>query len=500
MNQYRDLEISVLNRISQAVLHEKNTSTMLRFILDVLHREMGFLRSTVTLLQDGQLCIETANGLSEAEKQRGKYLLGEGITGQVALTGNTKIIPDISCEPEFINRTGARIRNSHVAFISVPILHNNTIIGTISIDREITTGTNLERDANLLEIVACLIAEAVSSWPALRKERPRPKPIPEHIQHPPEVIGNCHAMRVVYAMIMQVAPSNATVLIRGNSGTGKELVARAIQRAGNRRDKPFIIVNSAALPENLIESELFGHEKGAFTGAVSRRIGRMEAADSGTLFLDEIGDLSISMQVKLLRFLQDRTFQRIGSNDERSSDVRIIAATSRNLEKLIAEGLFREDLYYRLNVFPIILPDLTERSSDIPLLVAHFLEKFNKLHQRNIRRISAGAMNLMSVYSWPGNVRELENCIERTVLTATSDTIHSNDLPDTIRASASRASGIGVACNFTERVEAFERTLITEALKTSHGNVAASARMLNLTVRILHYKIGKLNIIPSSYR
>ena len=279
-----------------------------------------------------------------------------------------------------------------------------------------------------------------------------------------------------------------------------ELVARALQRAGDRRDRPFIVVNSAALPENLIESELFGHERGAFTGAVSRRIGRVEAASGGTLFLDEIGDVGPQVQVKLLRFLQERTFQRVGGNEELSSDVRIIAATSRNLEKLMEQGLFREDLYYRLNVFPIVLPDLSERRSDIPLLAEHFREKFSTLHRRKVKRISAPAMNLMIDYSWPGNIRELENCMERAVLSATDDTIHTFCLPAALQNARPSGPDSPAFGDFTARVEAFEREMLDEALRIHRGNVAAAARSLNLTVRIIHYKIRKLGLDPASYR
>lgn len=387
MNRGKNLEIAVLNQISQAVLREKDVSALLRWVLEILYREMGLLRGTVTLRRGDLLFIEASHGLSEEAKKRGRYRLGEGITGQVALSGRPRIIPDVSLEPEFLDRTGARGRDSHVAFICVPIIHLDEVIGTLSIDREMVDGADLERDFNLLEIVANLTAEAISLGLSEHEERSRLieenerlKEELDRISGPSEIIGNCQAMRRVYTMIRQVASSSATVLIRGASGTGKELLARALQRSGDRRDKPFVVVNSAALPENLIESELFGHEKGAFTGAVNRRIGRVEAASSGTLFLDEIGDVGPQVQVKLLRFLQERTFQRVGGNEELSADVRIIAATSRNLEKLMEQGLFREDLYYRLNVFPIVLPDLAERRSDIPLLAEHFREKFSKLH------------------------------------------------------------------------------------------------------------------------
>ena len=250
------------------------------------------------------------------------------------------------------------------------------------------------------------------------------------------------------------------------------------------------MVNSAALPENLIESELFGHEKGAFTGAVNRRIGRVEAASSGTLFLDEIGDVGPQVQVKLLRFLQERTFQRVGGNEELSADVRIIAATSRNLEKLMEQGLFREDLYYRLNVFPIVLPDLAE----------HFREKFSKLHHRRVRRISAPAMNLMVDYAWPGNIRELENCMERAVLSATDDTIHTFCLPAALQGVRPAGPRAPVFGDFTARVEAFEREMLDEALKAHRGNVAAAARKLGISQRIIHYKINKIGITPDWYK
>ena len=507
MNRGRNLEIAVLNQISQAVLREKDVSALLRWVLEILYREMGLLRGTVTLRRGDLLFIEASHGLSEAAKKRGRYRLGEGITGQVALTGKPRIIPDISQEPEFLDRTGARGPDSHVAFICVPIIHLGEVIGTMSIDREMVADADLERDFNLLEIVANLTAEAISLGLAEHEERSRLieentrlREQLDQISGPSEIIGNCQAMLKVYAMIRQVAASSATVLIRGASGTGKELLARALQRSSDRSDKAFVVVNSAALPENLIESELFGHEKGAFTGAVNRRIGRVEAADKGTLFLDEIGDIGPQVQVKLLRFLQERTFQRVGGNEELHSDVRIIAATSRNLEKLMAEGVFREDLYYRLNVFPIVLPDLAERRSDIPLLAEHFREKFSRLHHRRVRRISAPAMNLMVDYSWPGNIRELENCMERAVLSATDDTIHTYCLPAVLQHVEPAGPSFPAEGDFQTRVEAFEREMIDEALKAHRGNVAAAARALNLTVRIIHYKIRKLGIDPASYR
>ena len=512
MDRNKNLEMAVLTQISRVAVREKNVSKLFDEVLGILHREMGALRGTITLRQGDNLFIEASHGLSEAERLRGKYRLGEGITGQVALHAQPRIIPDISREPEFLDRTKARQTEKDIAFVCVPIIHQNEVIGTMSIDRRTTPGTDLERDLTLLEIVANLLADAVSI--SLREHEEREKLISENCRlrreldqtaRPSEIIGNCNAMKSVYSMIAQVADSNATVLIRGSSGTGKELVARAIQSGGSRRNRPFIVVNCAALPENLIESELFGHEKGAFTGAVSRRIGRIEAADTGTLFLDEIGDLSLPMQVKLLRFLQERTFQRVGSNEEIRADVRVLAATSRNLEALMEQHRFREDLYYRLNVVPIHLPDLINRRSDIMLLADFFLEKYNRRHNRNIRRISTPAINMMMAYHWPGNVRELENCIERAVLTSTDDVIHSYCLPPSLQTGTSltpddRRPASGDDADFHTLVASFERELIVDALKRNRGNVAAAARDLHISARIAHYKIARYGITPEWHK
>ena len=294
-----------------------------------------------------------------------------------------------------------------------------------------------------------------------------------------------------------MAPSDATVLVRGASGTGKELVARAIQRLSSRKDKPFVTLNCAALPETLIESELFGHEKGAFTGADQRRIGRAEAADGGTLFLDEIGDLSVPLQVKLLRFLQERTFSRIGSNAEIRSDVRFIAATSRNLEGMMAEGKFRADLYYRLSVFPISMPDLAARTGDVLLLAEHFMERMSVKYGKRVTKISAPAVNMLLAWKWPGNVRELENCIERAVLTATDDTIHGYNLPPQLQADEFAESPFGDGeerRTLEAKLAAYERRVLEDALRRHGGNRSAAGRELGVSPRMMNYRLGKLGI------
>ena len=506
-----NIEMAVLNQISHVLVHQRSVSSLLREVLDILYREMGLEHGTVTLRRGNVLVIEASHGLTEEEKKRGIYKVGEGITGKVAKSGKARIIPSISKEPEFLNKTKTRAssESNHLAFICVPVIHNDEVIGTMSIDHRIDKDTDLERDQRLLETVANITADAVAAIrdeheekELLLAENKRLKLELDKQFQPGNIIGKCSSMRAIYTMISQVADSAATVLIRGESGTGKELVARAIHHASPRKDKPFIAVNCAALPENLIESELFGHEKGAFTGAISQRKGRFEIANSGTLFLDEIGDISIAVQVRLLRFLQEKTFERVGGHEPIKVDVRVLAATSRNLEEEIAREKFREDLYYRLNVFPIHMPPLRERRSDIMLLTDYFLEKYNRTYNKNIKRISTPAINMMTAYHWPGNVRELENCIERAVLTAGDEVVHAYDLPPSLQTPQETNTAIlpGEGANLVTMVASYERELIVEALKVNRGSVAAAARVLGSTQRILHYKIEKLGITPKNYK
>ncbi|NMD87945.1 sigma 54-interacting transcriptional regulator [Victivallis vadensis] len=501
-------EITVLQEISYAVVHhQRNVDDLLNEILAVLDRRMGMLRGTITLLHGDTLKIEASHGLDESGMQRGLYHLGEGITGRVAQTGRPELVPDIAKDARFLNRTRTRKYDHPVAFICVPVYHMERVIGTLSIDRRIESETDLERDMALLETIGNIVADAVE---VCRREHEEREDLLEENrklrkmlnENPGELIGNCRTMQNIYGLIRQVAPSDATVLIRGGSGTGKELVARAIVQLSGRSAKPFVALNCAALPENLVESELFGHEKGAFTGATSRRIGRAEAADGGTLFLDEIGDLTLQTQVKLLRFIQERTFSRIGSNQELKSNVRFLAATSRNLEELMRQKKFREDLYYRLNIFPIVMPDLCKRRCDIILLAEHFIEKLNVRYGKHVKRLSTPAINMLMSYHWPGNVRELENCIERAVLTATDDCIHGYNLPPSLQTGKESGSDLlpeGKA-SFNTLVDSYERELIVEALKRNLGNMSAAARDLDLSPRVIHYKIGRLGITPEWYQ
>jgi Nif-specific regulatory protein len=299
-------------------------------------------------------------------------------------------------------------------------------------------------------------------------------------------------MRQICEQVAQVARTMTTALIRGESGTGKELIAHAIHYNSLRANKPFVKVSCAALPESLIESELFGYEKGAFTGAQARKKGRFELAEGGTLFLDEIGDINLGTQVKLLRVLQEREYERLGGTETLKSNVRLIAATNKDLEKAIQDGTFREDLYYRPNVFPIFVPPLRERKTDLLLLADHFLESFSRTHSKNIKRISTPAIDMLMSYHWPGNVRELENTLERAILVCDGHVIHAHHLPPTLQ--TAEASGTVTRVSLRDAVAAYEKDLISDALKTTRGNRAKAARLLNTTERIINYQVRKYSI------
>lgn len=494
-------EIAVLREIASAVARERNVRKLLEEVLDILERTMGMMRGTFTLLEGDELRIEASTrGLNAEERALGRYRIGEGITGLVAKSGRAEVVVDVRKDGRFLNRTKARKRGEPLSFVCVPLVHAGQVIGTLSADRAMTGDTAaLARDVALLEIISNLCAEAASvcrehcaEREALKAENVRLRDMLG--ENPGRIVGNAPAMRAVYEQIRQVAPSEATVLVRGASGTGKELVAKAIQSLSSRKDKPFVVLNCAALPEALVESELFGHEKGAFTDARERRIGRAEAADGGTLFLDEIGDLTIPVQVKLLRFLQERTFSRIGSNDVLTSDVRFIAATSRDLEDLMARKLFREDLYYRLSVFPIVLPDLAARREDVLVLAQHFLSRMRLKYGKDVTRFSPSAAAMLQSYAWPGNVRELENCVERAVLTAKDGCIRGCDLPPAVQAVATGGSDDAPGATLAAKTAAFERRLLEDALLRHDGNQSAAGRELGLSPRMMCYRMKKAGL------
>lgn len=484
--------------------------TALGPLLSLLENRTALTRGMVTLLdrKTGTLKIEEAFGLSPEEKKRGVYRLGEGLVGHVFESGAAFVAPDLSKENRFLNRAKNRTRQDMkgLSFYCVPIRSSGSVIGTLSAERWIQSENPRERNAymardkSFLEKVAAIIADSVrlreqiaESGHVRQDDHEAGHGVQGKLDAGSEIIGTSGAMRQVYEMILQVAPSDATVLITGESGTGKELVAAELHRLSKRASSALIKTNCAALPESIIESELFGHEKGAFTGAMIQRIGRFEMANQGTIFLDEIGDIPQQIQVKLLRVLQERELERVGGNKTVKVDVRVIAATNRNLEEEVRSGRFRKDLYYRLNVVPIHLPSLRERKSDIVLLADYFTEKYAEKNNKPIKRISTPAIDLLTSYSWPGNIRELENCIERAVILSTDEVIHSYNLPPSLQSAVS--TNTGPTSTLEAALSRLEKELIVEALKITNGNMAAAARHLGITerqmgLRMRHYGIN----------
>jgi Nif-specific regulatory protein len=516
-------EVSALYEVAKTLGSSLDVKETSQKAFQILHKMLGLNRGTLVLRDLGSsgFSIWAAYGLTASEIERGRYKVGEGVTGKVLATGQPMVVPDIDKEPLFLNRTQARsaLAKRNVSFLCLPVAVQGEILGVLSVDRIFADGDGFDEDVRFLTVLASLIGQAVKLARAV--EEGKKELVQENIQLHSElrgryqltnVVGGSRKMQEVYATVERVAPSRSTVLIRGESGTGKELIARALHYNSPRADKPFIRVSCAALPEGLLESELFGHERGAFTGATETRKGRFELADGGTLFLDEIGEMTIGTQVKLLRVLQERKFERLGGSKTLSVDVRLVAATNRDLEKAIKEGGFREDLYYRLNVIPLFLPPLREREGDSMLLMEHFLLKSNQENSKNVV-FSKAALRQLLRYPWPGNVRELENCVERLVVLAQGDLVEEDDLPLAIRSDlpvsthtsplleAGRGAAAAVtaipavdALSLPETVRGMEKDRILKTLRDCGGIQTKAAQTLGLTVRQLGYKLKKYGI------
>ncbi len=503
------VELSLLHEISELLDRSFDLRDELGPILRAISKHTGMLRGTISLLNRelNEITICAAHGLSPKQLQRGRYQLGEGVIGKVVQTGRSVIIPSISEEPVFLNRTHARknIDRERISYICVPIKMDSAVIGALSADRIFGENISLGEDLRLMAIIASMIARAVKlrqyqqeEYEKLLEENTRLQEALRKRFQPANIIGHSKAIQAVFDLIAKVAKSDTTVLIRGESGVGKELVAQSIHYNSERAAKPFIRVNCAALPENIIESELFGHEKGAFTGASSERKGRFELAHQGTLFLDEIGDLSPQVQIRLLRVLQEREFERVGGNETVKVNVRVIAATNRDLEALMKADKFRPDLYYRLNVFPIVVPPLRERRTDILELANFFVEKHSRENQKYVRRISTPAIDMLMSYHWPGNVRELENCIERACLLTNDDVVHGHHLPPTLQ--TSEASNTIIKGTLEDTLARVERELLIEALKDARGNKARAARQLGISERLMGLRVNKHGIDTVRYK
>jgi Nif-specific regulatory protein len=500
--------LTLLYQISEVVAKSTDLEEAILQVMEEMANKFGITQAILTVLNrnSSKICIEVAYGMTREEKERGEYNIGEGIIGEVVKTGEPFIITHISDEPRYLNKTKSTRKNrDDDSFICVPIKAKNQIIGTLSVKLKYYSNRSFQHEMQLLTIMASMFARLVRSrqdkieeLEKLHYEMLREQGLYSYNDRITSLVGESGKMQAVYDLITKVAGTNATILIRGESGVGKELVAKAIHDQSQRSKYQMVKINCAAIPETLIESELFGYEKGAFTGADKLNKGRFELAEKSTIFLDEIGDLSPNLQVKLLRVIQEKEFQRLGGSETIKADVRIIAATNRKLEELIEKNEFREDLYYRLNVFPVVVPPLRERRGDIPLLVNHFIEKYNKIHSLKIKRISSTAIDLLMTYHWPGNIRELENCIERASILSADGVIRSHNLPPTLQSAASTSSRVDGSLGAI--LENVEKQMLIDALNLSKGNITKAADQLKLTERIMGLRIKKYQIDPAIFK
>jgi len=509
------IELLALHRVTELIGSAVNLETTLESILRVLSDTLKMDRATLLLYDAASqsLVIKASCGLSEAEELRGVYKPDEGVIGQIFRTQSPFVVPDIQSEPLFLNRTGARtaVSRDKVSFLGVPVMVKGSPEGVLTVDRLFGDEVSFEEDIRFLSVLSTLIAQFLTLHREIEKKEAKLVQENEslkaklHQLHDGHfIIGHSKPMQEVFSVIDKISKSNATALLLGESGTGKELVARAIHESSDRKKQPFIKINCAALPETLLESELFGHEKGAFTGAHAAKPGRFELADGGSIFLDEIGEMPLSLQAKMLRVLQEKQFERIGGTRTYVVDVRIVAATNVSLEDAVSQGNFRADLFYRLNVVPIVLPPLRERKEDVPLLFSHFLQKSNQRNGKELK-ITSDLLDFLMAYSWPGNVREMQNLVERMVILAEGDRITVTDLPINIRRSepfpASNNNHFDISRPPVQNVVAgkkslveIEREEVKAALQRNGWVQVRAARELGLTQRQIGYKIKKYGL------
>jgi len=498
-----EAELDILYLVSQVLSRSLNLQETLAEVLKLLHDEGQLSYGMVSILdeENGELQVIALHGHAVSLSKKVRYRPDEGIVGDIMQQAEPVVLRRIADEPKFLGRLG--VYDVNLPFIGVPIRSsNNEPVGVIAVQPSFYSGL-IDEQARFLEMIANLIAETVHLSREVANEKRELREERDYLRREVKgnhsfknIVGHSKVMQTVFEQIRQVSRWNTTVLVRGDSGTGKELIANAIHYNSQRSNGPFIKLNCAALPDNLLESELFGHEKGAFTGAVSQRKGRFEQADGGTIFLDEIGEISPAFQAKLLRVLQEGEFERVGGMKTLSVDTRIIAATNRNLEKDVERGSFREDLYYRLNVMPIRIPALCERPEDIPDLARFLVGKIAKQQGRELV-ITDSAIRLLMRYAWPGNVRELENVLERATIMSSDGNIDRDMIVEA--GLGEQEAGVVAGAESSPKVdfndpELDERERVIAALEEAGWVQAKAARLLNMTPRQIAYRIQTLNI------
>ncbi len=501
---YTHAQLALIARIARELADAQELQRTLGTVLDWLSAEIGLRRGVITLINEEGTEIQadiTGSDIPESQSERMSYQPEEGITGRVFSSGEPVYLPRLDENQEFLDRAGLRknLDQSRIAFFCVPITYRETVIGTLSADKDIAQITDHQAEQSFVMEVGHLLAPFVQ-----RRRLEEQLEVFQHAREPQglfrKLIGRSPQIEEIQRLVVKVADASTTILIGGETGTGKGVVAELIHEMSPRKDHPFLEVNCGAIPEHLVESELFGHEKGAFTGATHRRTGVLERAGAGTVFLDEIGELPLTAQTRLLRVLQSREYERVGGNETLRCAARIIAASNRDLEQAVTDGSFRSDLYYRVNVFPIHMPPLRERGkADIMLLAEHFAQRFAQDQGKHIERMDTPCIDMLTAYHWPGNVRELENVIERAVLLTDGSVLHGHDLPPSLQ--MNRYTEHQESHNdFNTRVRNYEIELITEALKETNGNQTKAAENLGITKRMIQYKIRNYGINYRRFR
>ena len=505
----RDSIVPVLSAIKQAISEKCDLAQALEKLLDYMRHDMNIDRAVINLYhrESGETFVHKSFGITEEEQDRGLHCLGDWIVEKVIKSTKSIVIPHLCDDPAFSSRKRSLLRaeDQANAFFCVPSVRGKKVLGSISAIRGYEDQHLMRKHVEALEIVCCLLAQAMDLYLVENVDRlvfeRRHRELKGEFREllkPSNMIGASKSMMEVFAMLQKVAPTKTTVLVLGESGVGKEMIANAIHAGGPCADGPLVTFNCAALPESLLESELFGHEKGSFTGATQLRRGRFEEADGGTIFLDEVGELSLGAQAKLLRVLQERSFERVGGGKAVTVNLRVVAATNKDLAEMVRGGAFRQDLYFRLNVFPLMLPPLRERGRDVVTLAEYFVSKFSAENGKQVDRITTSALNMLMSYHWPGNVRELENVIERAVVLTEDDAIHGHDLPLSVQSSV--FSDEDSRHGLEARLAAIEYEMLIEALRLHGGNLTKAAKELELTRRTLTLRMKKYNLAYKTFR
>ncbi len=504
-------QLTAIYEISKALVSSTDYEENLRYISNLLKSITEFENVLIALKETRSNELKLFGN-----KDNISYKSGEGVIGKVWKLGIPIVIPDIAKEKTFLNKTKRdlkKYKGKKIAFIAVPIKVENNILGVLAVDKIYTGKESLDNYTTFLTLVSNILGNSIKLFLQIKEEKEKLEKEKNYLQNQIRlimsktgiegVVGKSKQILDIVETIKNVANTPATVLLTGESGVGKEVFAKSIHQLSNRADKPFIKINCAAIPEDLLESELFGYEKGAFTGANTTKKGKFELADGGTIFLDEIGDMPLLLQSKILRVLQEKEVERLGGSKPIKVDVRIIAATNKNLERMVYEGTFREDLYYRLNVIPIHIPPLRERKEDIPLLIYFFLDKFNKIYGKNLT-ITKKLVETLTEYDWPGNVRQLQNTIERMVILSKSEKLDFKDLPvdikNKIKNVESSKSQLIESLPTVEKphlpktVQEIEKQAIERALQQSGYVIKKAAKLLGMTPRQVRYRMEKYNI------